>query len=414
MKRRLLIFIGIVLLTISCGNQNTDQAPQAISITSTLIDTLSPLVTKTSTLTSKQVKRLTADAYTPNPTSTSDYISYDARQEAKHTATGIVVQTARAAILKITPVVTGTSIYQSSRATQEAEWSILDTQRAAITPSSTSDPPKTPTHFCTSDDECLEKSTRVEREFYEAFRSNVINRNQRAVAEAFDFPRVFIIDGRYKVIENENEFVRYYDQIITDKVVNAVIENPFDLSMRMGSHGWMVDSGTIWFSTYYIDYPNSYETYGQITGLWNGIYPDDSITTQTPSPLLRDQDLFGKWVIVDILDSAKSGEWYPFPNRDLYLGKIVTIEPGKITLLDQTCNFDSLYHRSVVAEEYFEIIHYTSAFPLGIMNQVHVEVVETGCAGVPLWNFIVKNPDKIFIPMEEQWSVHYLELERLK
>jgi hypothetical protein len=413
MRRILIILIGIVLVSISCSNQKAEHDIHDISENQNPIKTPSPSVTNTSTLTSIQVRRLTAVAYTPVPASTSDYVSYDERQRIKHTATGVVVQTARATILNITPAVTGTSIYLSSRATQDVEWSIQDTQRASITKKATPDPPVTPTLLCKTEEECLEKSTQVERDFYESFRANVINRNQRAVAGAFDYPRVFIIDGIYKVIENEDDFIRYYDQIITEKVINAIIDNPFDISMRMGSHGWMVDAGTIWFSTYYIDYPNSYDTYGQITGLWNGIYPDDSITTQTPSPLLSDQDLHGQWMIVDILDSARSGEWYPFPNKELYLGEIISIEPGKITLLDQTCTYNSFYHRSVVAEEYFEIIHYTSAFPLGIMNQVHVEVVETGCGGYPLWNIIVKDQSKIFIPMEEHWSVHYLELERI-
>jgi hypothetical protein len=273
MKQILIILIGIVLFSISCSNQKAEHDIHVISKSHTPIKTPSPPLANTPTLTSIQVRRLTAVAYTPVPTSTSDYVSYDERQRIKHTATGVVVQTARATILNVTPAVTGTSIYLSSRATQEIEWSIQDTQRAAITQSSTPNLSSSPTPRCKQlDNDCIYS---VEKSFYETFRSNVINRNQRAVAGAFDFPRVFIIDGIYEVIENEDEFIRYYDQIITEKVINAVIDNPFDISMRMGSHGWMVDSGTIWFSTYYIDYPNSYETYGQITGLWNGIYPDD-------------------------------------------------------------------------------------------------------------------------------------------
>jgi hypothetical protein len=81
--------------------------------------------------------------------------------------------------------------------------------------------------------------------------------------------------------------------------------------------------------------------------------------------------------------------------------------------MDQTCTFDSLNHRTQEVWRYFDDIHRTTANPLGIINQVYVEIVETGCSGKPTWDIVVQSYDRIFIPVDQYLSVYYLELERI-
>ena len=202
-------------------------------------------------------------------------------------------------------------------------------------------------------------------------------------------------------------------ETLDDLVREAVDNNQFNEDMEMGSHGWMVDYGTLWFTTYCYrsDLTNCY---CKIIAINNGEFPDASVVTQTPQALLVDEDLYGVWIVVDIEDSYLRSNYNPHPFIDQYMGSYLIIEPGKIHFYGETCTFDALYHRLVIADDYMEIRTGATILGIGILNQVYVEIVETGCAGVPFRDIIVENEDRIYIQMGNyNDSSHFLELERV-
>ncbi|CAI3944858.1 MULTISPECIES: hypothetical protein [Commensalibacter] len=88
--------------------------------------------------------------------------------------------------------------------------------------------------------------------FIDQLKKDVAQENKKAVAGVVKYPLKVDIQGKRIAIQNQQQFIQYYDKIITPKIKQAVTDQQF-VGIFANYQGIMFGSGQIWLSGICLD-----------------------------------------------------------------------------------------------------------------------------------------------------------------
>lgn len=88
--------------------------------------------------------------------------------------------------------------------------------------------------------------------FFDQLKKDIIQGNKKAVTVVVKYPLKVDIEGKRVAIQNQQQFIQYYDKIITPKIKQVVTDQQF-VGMFANYQGMMFGSGQVWFSGICLD-----------------------------------------------------------------------------------------------------------------------------------------------------------------